>query len=162
MTVMKITEYPAKVLNEVGDPIEVFDEELARLCNDMFETMYAEEGVGLAAPQVGLSLRLFVMDCAGIKLVAANPEITKAEGEQAGEEGCLSVGKIHSHLKRAARATLRAQDVKGEWYEREATELAARCFQHETDHCDGILFINRLTPLKRSMVVKRFQKLKWA
>ncbi len=157
---MKIMEYPAKVLNEAGDSIEVFDEELARLCNDMFETMYAEEGVGLAAPQVGLSLRLFVMDCAGIKLVAANPEITKAEGEQAGEEGCLSVGKVHSPLKRAARATLRAQDVKGEWYEREAAELAARCFQHETDHCDGILFINRLTPLKRNMVTKRFQKLK--
>jgi peptide deformylase len=160
MTVLKITEYPARVLNVVGDSVEVFDEELARLCNDMFETMYAEEGVGLAAPQVGLSLRLFVMDCAGIKLVAANPEIVKADGEQAGEEGCLSVGKVHSPLKRAARATLRAQDVKGEWYEREATELAARCFQHETDHCDGILFINRLTPLKRNMVVKRFQKLK--
>ena len=157
---MKITEYPAKVLNAMGDPIEVFDGELARLCGDMFETMYAEEGVGLAAPQVGLSLRLFVMDCAGIKLVAANPEILNAEGEQAGEEGCLSVGKVHSPLKRAARATLRAQDVKGEWYEREAEELAARCFQHETDHCDGILFINRLTPLKRNMVVKRFQKLK--
>jgi len=160
MALMKITEYPAKVLNAMGDPIEVFDEELARLCGDMFETMYAEEGVGLAAPQVGLSLRLFVMDCAGIKLVAANPEILNAEGEQAGEEGCLSVGKVHSPLKRAARATLRAQDVKGEWYEREAEELAARCFQHETDHCDGILFINRLTPLKRNMVVKRFQKLK--
>ncbi len=157
---MKITEYPAKVLSAMGDPIEVFDEELVRLCSDMFETMYAEEGVGLAAPQVGLSLRLFVMDCAGIKLVAANPEILNAEGEQAGEEGCLSVGKVHSPLKRAARATLRAQDVRGEWYEREAEELAARCFQHETDHCDGILFINRLTPLKRNMVVKRFQKLK--
>ena len=160
MALMKITEYPAKVLNAMGDPIEVFDEELVRLCGDMFETMYAEEGVGLAAPQVGLSLRLFVMDCAGIKLVAANPEILNAEGEQAGEEGCLSVGKVHSPLKRAARATLRAQDVRGEWYEREAEELAARCFQHETDHCDGILFINRLTPLKRNMVVKRFQKLK--
>ena len=157
---MKLTEYPAKVLNEVGDSVEHFDKELARLCDDMFETMYAEEGVGLAAPQVGLSLRLFVMDCAGIRLVAANPEIISAEGEQAGEEGCLSVGKIHSPLKRAARATLRAQDVKGEWYEREATELAARCFQHETDHCDGILFINRLTPLKRNMVTKRFLKLK--
>ena len=157
---MKITEYPAKVLNEVGDSIEVFDEGLARLCSDMFETMYAEEGVGLAAPQVGLSLRLFVMDCAGIKLVAANPEITKVEGEQVGEEGCLSVGKVHSPLRRAERAMLRAQDVRGEWYEREAVELAARCFQHETDHCDGILFINRLTPLKRNMVTKRFQKLK--
>ena len=157
---MKITEYPAKVLNQTGDPVENFDEELARLCADMFETMYAEEGVGLAAPQVGLSLRLFVMDCAGIKLVAANPEIIGTEGEQAGEEGCLSVGKVHSPLKRAARATLRAQDVRGEWYEREAEGLAARCFLHETDHCDGILFINRLTPLKRNMVVKRFQKLK--
>jgi peptide deformylase len=160
MALKKITEYPAKVLNEVGDPVEVFDEELARLCEEMFETMYAEEGVGLAAPQIGLSLRLFVMDCAGIKLVAANPEIVSAEGEQTGEEGCLSVAKIHSPLKRAARVTLRAQDVRGEWYEREAEELAARCFLHETDHCDGILFINRLTPLKRNMVVKRFQKLK--
>jgi peptide deformylase len=160
MALMKITEYPAKVLNEMGDAVEVFDEQLARLCEDMFETMYAEEGVGLAAPQVGLSLRLFVMDCAGIKLVAANPEIIGAEGEQAGEEGCLSVGKVHSPLKRAERATLRAQDARGDWYEREAAGLAARCFQHETDHCDGILFIQRLTPLKRNMVLKRFQKLK--
>ncbi|HZH31774.1 MAG TPA: peptide deformylase [Pyrinomonadaceae bacterium] len=160
MALMKITEYPAKVLNEMGDAVEVFDEQLARLCEDMFETMYAEEGVGLAAPQVGLSLRLFVMDCAGIKLVAANPEIISAEGEQAGEEGCLSVGKVHSPLKRAERTTLRAQDARGEWYEREATGLAARCFQHETDHCDGVLFIQRLTPLKRNMVLKRFQKLK--
>jgi peptide deformylase len=160
MTVLKITEYPAKVLAEVGEPVTKFDVELAKLCADMFETMYAEEGVGLAAPQVGLSLRLFVMDCEGIKLVAANPKVVAVEGEQAGEEGCLSVGKIHSPLKRAARATLRAQDVDGNWYERDATGLAARCFQHETDHCDGILFINRLSPLKRNMVVKRFQKMK--
>ncbi|HEX8457354.1 MAG TPA: peptide deformylase [Pyrinomonadaceae bacterium] len=160
MTVLKVTEYPAKVLGQVGEAVEAFDDELARLCEDMFETMYAEEGVGLAAPQIGLSLRLFVMDCAGIKLVAANPEIVRAEGEQAGEEGCLSVGKVHSPLKRAASVTLRAQDVHGEWYERDAEDLAARCFQHETDHCDGILFINRLTPLKRDMVLKRFRKLK--
>jgi peptide deformylase len=160
MTVLKITEYPAKVLAQVGEPVTKFDAELKRLCADMFETMYAEEGVGLAAPQVGLSLRLFVMDCQGIKLVAANPEVVSVEGEQAGEEGCLSVGKIHSPLKRAARATLRAQDLEGNWYERDATGLAARCFQHETDHCDGTLFINRLSPLKRNMVVKRFQKTK--
>lgn len=160
MTVLKITEYPAKVLAEVGKPVTKFDAELAKLCADMFETMYAEEGVGLAAPQVGLSLRLFVMDCEGIKLVAANPEVIAVEGEQPGEEGCLSVGKIHSPLKRAARATLRAQDLEGNWYERDATGLAARCFQHETDHCDGTLFINRLSPLKRNMVVKRFQKMK--
>src|SRR5918998_5199870 len=160
MALMEITEFPERVLKEAGEPVEKFDGELEKLVADMFETMYAEEGVGLAAPQVGLPLRLFVMDCSGVKLVAANPEIVSTEGEQAGEEGCLSVGKVHTPLKRAARATLRAQDVRGEWYEREAEGLAARCFQHETDHCDGILFINRLTPLKRNMVVKRFQKAK--
>jgi peptide deformylase len=160
MAVLKITEYPARVLFEVGEPVTEFDAKLKQLCADMFETMYAAEGVGLAATQVGLSLRLFVMDCDGIKLVAANPEVIRTEGEQAGEEGCLSVGKIHSPLKRAERATLRAQDSDGNWYERDATGIAARCFQHETDHCDGILFINRLSPLKRNMVVKRFQKMK--
>jgi len=157
---MEITEFPERVLKEVGEPVEKFDEDLEKLVADMFETMYAEEGVGLAAPQVGLSLRLFVMDCEGIKLVAANPEIVSAEGEQEGEEGCLSVGKIHAPLKRAARARLRAQDVKGEWFEREAEGLAARCLQHETDHCDGTLFIDHLSPLRRDMVKRRFQKMK--
>jgi peptide deformylase len=160
MAVLTITEYPARVLAEIGEPVTEFDAQLKQLCADMFETMYAAEGVGLAAPQVGLSLRLFVMDCDGIKLVAANPEIISVEGEQAGEEGCLSVGRIHSPLKRAARATLRAQDLEGNWYERDANGLAARCFQHETDHCDGTLFIHRLSPLKRDMVVKRFRKMK--
>src|SRR3712207_6646476 len=163
MALMEITEFPERVLKEAGEPVERFDGELERLVADMFETMSAEEGVGLAAPQVGLSLRLFVMDCEGIKLVAASPEIVSAEGEQAGEEGCLSVGKVHAPLKRAARVTLRAQDASGEWYERTAEGLAARCFLHETDHCDGTLFIHRLTPLKRNMVVKKFQKQKkWA
>ena len=160
MALMEITEFPERVLKEVGEPVERFDVELERLVADMFETMYAEEGVGLAAPQVGLSLRLFVMDCEGIKLVAANPEILSAEGEQEGEEGCLSVGKIHAPLKRAARVRLRAQDVKGEWFEREAEGLPARCFLHETDHCDGLLFIDHLSPLRRDMVKRRFQKVK--
>jgi peptide deformylase len=160
MALMEITEFPERVLKEVGEPVEEFGEELERLVSDMFETMYAEEGVGLAAPQVGLSLRLFVMDCEGIKLVAANPEILSAEGEQEGEEGCLSVGKIHAPLKRAARVRLRAQDAQGEWFEREAEGLAARCFLHETDHCDGLLFLDRLSPLRRDMVKRRFQKMK--
>src|SRR3712207_2813913 len=160
MAVMEITEFPARVLKEVGEPVEAFDTQLERLAADMFETMYAAEGVGLAAPQVGLSLRLFVMDCDGIKLVAANPEIVSAEGEQEGEEGCLSVGKIHAPLKRAARVRLRAQDAGGEWFEREAEGLAARCFLHETDHCDGLLFIDHLSPLRRDMVKRRFQKMK--
>ncbi|HYH84147.1 MAG TPA: peptide deformylase [Pyrinomonadaceae bacterium] len=160
MAIMEITEYPEKVLKEIGEPVERFDAELEKLVADMFETMYAEEGVGLAAPQVGLSVRLFVMDCDGIKLVAANPEIVSAEGEQEGEEGCLSVGRIHTPLRRAARVRLRAQDLQGEVFEREAEGLAARCFLHETDHCDGLLFIDRLSPLRRDMVKKRFQKMK--
>jgi peptide deformylase len=162
MALMEITEFPERVLKEAGEPVEKFDAELERLVSDMFETMYAAEGVGLAAPQVGLSLRLFVMDCEGIKLVAANPEILSAEGEQEGEEGCLSVGKIHAPLKRAARVRLRAQDAQGRWFEREAEGLAARCFLHETDHCDGHLFIDHLSPLRRDMVKRRFQKIrKW-
>ena len=160
MAVLEITEFPEKVLKQVGDPVEKFDADLERLVADMFETMYADGGVGLAAPQVGLSLRLFVMDCEGMKLVAANPEIVSAEGEQEGEEGCLSVGKIHAPLKRAARVRLRAQDVRGEPFEREAEGLAARCFLHETDHCDGFLFLDRLSPLRRDMVKRRFQKMK--
>jgi peptide deformylase len=160
MAILEITEFPEKVLKQVGEPVERFDAEFEKLVADMFETMYAEEGVGLAAPQVELSLRLFVMDCDGLKLVAANPEIVSAEGEQDGEEGCLSVGRIHTPLKRAARVRLRAQDVRGELFEREAEGLAARCILHETDHCDGFLFIDRLTPLRRDMVKKRFQKMK--
>jgi peptide deformylase len=125
MAVLEITEFPEKVLKQVGEPVEEFGAELEKLVSDMFETMYKEEGVGLAAPQVGLSLRLFVMDCEGLKLVAANPEIVSAEGEQEGEEGCLSVG-----------------------------------FLHETDHCDGFLFLDRLSPLRREMVKRRFLKMK--
>ena len=148
------------MLTEVAEPVEKFDADLEKLVADMFEKMYAAEGVGLAAPQVGLSLRLFVMDCEGIKLVAANPEILSAEGEQEGEEGCLSVGRIHAPLKRPSRVRLRAQDAQGRWFEREAEGLAARCFLHETDHCDGTLFIDHLSPLRRDMVKRRFQKFK--
>lgn len=160
MAVLEIVEFPARGLKERGAPVEQFDDELRRLVADMFETMYAAEGVGLAAQQIGVALRLFVMDCEGIKLVAANPEIVSAEGEQGGEEGCLSVGKIHAPLRRANHVVIRAQDEHGNPYEHEATGLAARCFLHETDHNDGTLFIDRLTPLKRDMVKKRFQKLK--
>jgi peptide deformylase len=158
MTIRKITEYPEKVLAEVGKPVEKFDEELEKLCEDMFETMYTAEGVGLAAPQIGLNLRLFVMDCEGIKLIAANPEIIETSGEQSSQEGCLSVGKVPAVLSRPMKATLKAQNEKGEWFEREASGYAARCFLHETDHCDGKLFIDHLPKMRREMVVKRFKK----
>ena len=158
MPVRKITEYPAEVLGKVGQPVATFDAELAELCADMFETMYDAEGVGLAAPQIGLNLRLFVMDCDGVKLIAANPEIVSTEGEQSGQEGCLSVGKVPAVVVRPMKAKLRAQDEKGEWFEREAEGYAARAFLHETDHCNGTLFIDRLPKLRRDMVVKRFKK----
>jgi len=158
MAIRKICEYPEPVLTQVGNPVTNFDKGLAELCADMFATMYVAEGVGLAAPQIGLSLRLFVMDCEGVKLVAANPEIVATEGEQSGQEGCLSVGKVPAVVKRPMKAQLRAQDLKGEWFEREATGYAARAFMHETDHCDGKLFIDHLPKLRREMVVRKFKK----
>lgn len=158
MAVRKITEYPETVLAEVGRPVTEFDEALAELCADMYDTMYEAEGVGLAAPQIGLNLRLFVMDCDGVKLIAANPEIIKTEGEQSGQEGCLSVGKVPAVVVRANKVTLKAQNEKGEWFEETAEGYAARCFLHETDHCDGKLFIDHLPKMRRDMVVKRFKK----
>lgn len=158
MSVRKITEYPDEVLGKIGRPVTEFDEELEKLCADMFETMYDDEGVGLAAPQIGLNLRLFVMDCDGIKLVAANPEIIHTEGEQSGHEGCLSVGKVPAVVVRPMKAVLKAQNLKGEWFERDAEGYAARCVIHETDHCDGTLFIDHLPKMRREMLVKRFKK----
>jgi peptide deformylase len=158
MAVRKITEYPNDVLGKVGEPITTFDAELKALTDDMFDTMYDDEGVGLAAQQIGLSLRLFVMDCEGIKLVAANPEIVASEGEQSSQEGCLSIGKVPAVLTRAQKVTLRAQGLQGEWFEQEAEGYAARCFLHETDHCNGTLFVDHLPKMRREMVIKRFKK----
>lgn len=158
MAVRKITEYPDEVLGKVGQPVTEFDAGLADLCEDMFDTMYEAEGVGLAAPQIGLNLRLFVMDCDGIKLIAANPEIIHTEGEQSSHEGCLSVGKVPAVVIRPMKARLRAQNEKGEWFERDAEGYAARAFMHETDHCNGKLFIDHLPKMRRDMLVKRFKK----
>lgn len=158
MPVRKITEYPEEVLAKLGQPVSKFDSDLAALCADMFDTMYHAEGVGLAAPQIGLKLRLFVMDCEGVKLIAANPEIVATEGEQSSQEGCLSVGKVPAVVVRPQKARLRAQDVNGEWFERDAEGYAARAFMHETDHCNGKLFIDHLPKLRREMVLKRFKK----
>jgi peptide deformylase len=158
MSVRKIIEYPVNVLTTVGAPVIDFGDELEMLIADMFETMYAAEGVGLAAPQINLSLRLFVMDCDGLKLVAANPQILETSGEQTGDEGCLSIGKIPAVVTRPLRATLRAQNERGEWFEKTVEGLQARCFLHETDHCDGKLFIDCLPRLRREMVIKKFQK----
>lgn len=158
MAIRKITEYPEEVLGKLGKPVTEFGEELLTLCDDMYETMYDDDGVGLAAPQIGLNLRLFVMDCEGVKLIAANPEILDTSGEQSGQEGCLSLGKHPAVVVRPAKAKLKAQDVNGEWFEAEAEGYAARCFLHETDHCDGKLFIGHLPKMRREMVIKKFKK----
>ncbi len=166
MPLLKIVKYPDPVLLTPGDPVAVteFDAELKQLVSDMFETMYAAPGVGLAAPQVSVSKRVFVMDCSGgrdpeQKIAMINPEIISVEGEQYGEEGCLSFPGIFFPVNRSLRAVVRAKDVNGKEFEIDGLELTARCMLHETDHCDGIVFLDRTTPLKREMVKRKIKKL---
>jgi peptide deformylase len=159
MALLNIVSYPASVLGQVGAAVERFDSALEKLASDMFETMYAAHGVGLAAPQVGLSLQLFVMDCEDTKIVAANPVILSAEGEQDGDEACLSVASIGAPLSRPDHVRLRAQDLRGQEFEVEGRGLTARCLLHETDHCNGLLFIDHLSPLKRDLVKRKFRKI---
>lgn len=164
MALLKIVKYPAPVLLEVGKPVTEFNAELKTLVADMFETMYEAKGVGLAAPQIAESKRLFVMDCSSgeddsQKIAVINPEIVHVEGEQIGEEGCLSFPGIFQKIQRSLRTIVRAQDVSGDWFELDGTELTARCLLHETDHCDGIVFLDRMTPLKREMAKRKIKKL---
>ena len=167
MALLKIVNYPEKILLEVGKPVleDEFNEDLKRLVNDMFETMYQSQGVGLAAPQVNVSKRFFVMDCSGgedesQKIALINPEIIHVEGEQYGEEGCLSFPGIYTKVKRELRTVVRYQDVNGEYQELEGEDLTARCVLHETDHCDGIVFLDRMTALKRELSKRKIKKLK--
>ncbi len=137
---------------KVGDPIlkktsrkvEVFDEKLARLIDDMKETMYRNEGVGLAAVQVGVLRRVVVLDCGDGFLELVNPQIVSAEGEQEAQEGCLSVPGEYGITKRPATVKVQAQDRTGKWHVYKGTELKARCFCHEIDHLDGILFTQKV------------------
>jgi peptide deformylase len=164
MSLLNIVHYPDPVLLQVGKPITVFDAELKQLVDNMFETMYQARGVGLAAPQVGVSQRLFVMDCSGgedpeRRIAMINPEVIRVEGEQVGEEGCLSFPGIYFPVERSVRAIVRAQDVNGREFELDGMDLTARCMLHETDHCDGIVFIDHATTLKREMVKRKIRKL---
>ncbi|MDQ3686126.1 MAG: peptide deformylase [Acidobacteriota bacterium] len=164
MSLLKIVKYGDPVLEAPGDPVTEFDDKLKKLVADMFETMYAAPGVGLAAPQVGISKRLYVMDCSGGKdpeqrIAMINPIVLNVEGEQTGEEGCLSFPDIFFPVKRSLRAVVQAQDTDGNDFEIDGLELTARCMLHETDHCDGILFIDRTTTLKRELVKRKIKKL---
>jgi peptide deformylase len=160
-----ITKYGDAVLESPAKPVEVFDEELAKLCGDMFESMYVAQGVGLAAPQVGIPRKLAVVDVSvgknpEARLVLANPEIIHVEGDQREEEGCLSLPGFRGNVLRPAYVTIRAQNVKGEIYEMRGEGLLARAFCHEIDHLNGILFIQHLSMLKRDLMKRRIRKLR--
>jgi peptide deformylase len=164
MSLLRIRHYPDQVLKQKAVPVTAFDAELRRLADDMLETMYAAPGVGLAAPQVGISRRLIVLDCSPKDadrqpLVAVNPEILTREGECFEEEGCLSVPEYYARVTRSEKVRVRFQALDGAVHEVEADGLWAICLQHEIDHLDGILFVDRLSPLKRSLFRKKYQKI---
>ena len=160
-----ITKYGAPVLESPTKPIEKFDDELAKLCEDMFESMYVAQGVGLAATQIGLSKRLAVVDVSvgknpDAKLVLANPEILHVEGDQREEEGCLSIPGFRGYVMRPQFVTIKAQNAKGEPFEIRGENLLARAFCHEIDHLNGILFIQHLSLLKRDLIKRKIKKLR--
>jgi peptide deformylase len=160
-----ITKYGVPVLEKPAAPVTKFDAELEKICGDMFESMYAAQGVGLAAPQIGLAMRLAVIDVSlgknpEAKLVLANPEIIYTEGEQREEEGCLSLPGFRGSVIRPLYVTMRAQDVTGKSYEMRGEGLLARAFCHEIDHLDGVLFLQHLSMLKRDLIKRKIRKLR--
>jgi peptide deformylase len=146
------------VLRQETRPIDTITDDLRRLVDDMFETMYAARGIGLAANQVGRLERLTVVDVDNAPLVVINPSILQAEGRQKGEEGCLSIPEIYGDVERAQRVLVRAQDITGAPYEVDATDLLARCLQHEIDHLHGRLFIDYLSVVKRRAALAKWDK----
>jgi peptide deformylase len=162
---LEIRKYGDHVLETPCEPVSDFGStELKQLAADMFETMYANKGVGLAAPQVGVLKRLTVIDISAgedpnAKLVLINPEIVETEGQQIGEEGCLSIPGFREDVRRALSARVKARDLEGNEFEITGQELLARAFQHEIDHLNGVLFLKHLSPLKRELIRRKIVKL---
>jgi len=159
-----IVKFGNPVLEKLAEPVTVFDDELKRLVEDMFESMYAAHGVGLAAPQIGISKRLAVIDVTfkedpNAKLVLVNPEILSTEGRHRQSEGCLSIPEFREEVTRAKRVTVRAQDADGKWYEKTGEDLLARAFLHETDHLNGKLYISHISALKRDLMRRKIRRL---
>jgi peptide deformylase len=159
-----ILKYGDTTLHAAAGPVEAITPEIERLVDDMIETMYAAPGVGLAAPQVGIPLRIFVVDItvgreAGALVTFINPEFVERDGMQLEEEGCLSVPGFNATVVRPSRVVIKGLDRSGNPIEREATGLLARAFQHEMDHLEGTLFVDRLRGIKRDMIVKKIRKL---
>jgi peptide deformylase len=160
-----IVKFGDPILEKPGAPVKKFDAELEELAEDMFASMYAAQGVGLAAPQIGMSLRLAVVDVTGgknpeAKIVLANPAVIHAEGEVREEEGCLSVPGFRGYVLRPQFVTIKAQNAKGEEFEIRGENLLARAFCHEIDHLNGILFLQHLSMLKRDLIKRKIKKLR--
>jgi peptide deformylase len=159
-----ILKYGDHALHEPAQTVDTFTPEVDRLIGDMIETMYAAPGIGLAAPQVGAALRIFTVDLslgrdpAGL-IVMVNPEFVEREGMQLEDEGCLSVPGFNATVVRPARVVLKGLDRTGGPQQREGSGLLSRAFQHEMDHLDGILFVDRLRGIKRDLIVKKIRKL---
>jgi peptide deformylase len=165
--VYPIVKFPDPILQRPAQPVTAFDEDLRKLVDDMFESMYAAHGIGLAAPQIGIPKRLTVIDLSfqktpEDKIVLINPEVVSKQGKIVEDEGCLSLPDIREKVARAAKVKIRAQDVEGNWIERDADDLLSRAFQHEIDHLDGVLFIFRISALKRDFVLRKIRKLQRA
>jgi peptide deformylase len=165
--IREIVKYPDPVLQRECEPVTEFDDALAALVEDMFESMYAAKGIGLAAPQIGIPRQLTIIDLSfgkepKDKIVLVNPEIIVREGRQYEEEGCLSLPEIREKVSRSAKVKVRAQDVRGEWFELDGEELLARAFQHEIDHLHGILFFARVSALKRDLLLRKIRKMQRA
>lgn len=159
----KLITYPEKILSQKAVPVETIDDSIRELVRDMTEIMYENRGIGLAAPQVGESVRVIIVDLSGPEkkedlMVLVNPEITEKQGECDSEEGCLSVLAYKSTVKRAEKVKVRAMDIEGSEVILDADELFATCLQHEIDHLDGILFIDRISRLKRKFYEKKLTK----
>jgi len=166
--VRKIVKYGEAALEQPSETVTEFDTpELHELIADMWETMYAAKGVGLAAPQIGVAKRVSVIDITvgedeAQKLVIINPEILSKEGKQTGEEGCLSIPGFREPVTRSNKVTIRAQNEKGEFFEMSGEDLLARAFQHEIDHLNGSLFLTHLSALKRDIIRRKIKKLQKA
>jgi peptide deformylase len=163
--IYQVVKYGDPVLEKPTKPITKFDAELAELAEDMFATMYAAQGVGLAAPQIGKSIRIAVVDVTSgknpeAKIVMVNPEIIHAEGEKREEEGCLSIPGFRGYVVRPQFVTVKAQDAKGESFEIRGEDLLARAFCHEIDHLNGILFLQHLSMLKRDLIKRKIKKMR--
>ncbi len=160
--VLEVLRFPDERLRTVAKPVTEFTPALQQIVDDMFETMYAEEGIGLAATQVDVHQQLIVIDVSedrGQQLVLINPEIIEQSGSTGIEEGCLSVPGARALVERAERIKVRAQDRQGAWFELDADDLLAICIQHEMDHLIGKLFVDYLSPLKRQRIRQKMEKL---